>query len=380
MSKVDARKGIIQNLLASDQDALNKVAETVRSMVEESDRSAVKLAKLVDQTGCTKALIADASADLEQRLHLGAQLLSELQEQTARLEAAEAEVDSHRRESEQATATLGQRLAELEVKRQQLEEARAEAEAEIRAKSELLASKESLEAQLHELTTKCRQLEEARAEAEAEIRTKSELLASKTSLEAQLQALTTKCQQLEEAHKMAETKNCAKSRTLKAISQELHEPLEGMIRLIERLQDSKLDVQQQRHLRVVRLALTAMQQLLESTLVPQQLLRIPKPDANRRAQGRLPQELLQSNLGPVLDLSMGGMRVRCGRALKGEVDVDLMGLVEPVRLRAEVMWTRRQGLRKFEVGLKFVDIAPDVARQLTELSLNHSLRRLLDTG
>ena len=380
MSKVDARKGIIQNLLASDQDALNKVAETVRSMVEESDRSAVKLAKLVDQTGCTKALIADASADLEQRLHLGAQLLSELQEQTARLEAAEAEVDSHRRESEQATATLGQRLAELEVKRQQLEEARAEAEAEIRAKSELLASKESLKAQLHELTTKCRQLEEARAEAEAEIRTKSELLASKTSLEAQLQALTTKCQQLEEAHKMAETKNCAKSRTLKAISQELHEPLEGMIRLIERLQDSKLDVQQQRHLRVVRLALTAMQQLLESTLVPQQLLRIPKPDANRRAQGRLPQELLQSNLGPVLDLSMGGMRVRCGRALKGEVDVDLMGLVEPVRLRAEVMWTRRQGLRKFEVGLKFVDIAPDVARQLTELSLNHSLRRLLDTG
>ena len=271
-------------------------------------------------------------------------------------------------------------MHELTTKCRQLEEARAEAEAEIRAKSELLASKESLEAQLHELTTKCRQLEEARAEAEAEIRTKSELLASKTSLEAQLQALTTKCQQLEEAHKMAETKNCAKSRTLKAISQELHEPLEGMIRLIERLQDSKLDVQQQRHLRVVRLALTAMQQLLESTLVPQQLLRIPKPDANRRAQGRLPQELLQSNLGPVLDLSMGGMRVRCGRALKGEVDVDLMGLVEPVRLRAEVMWTRRQGLRKFEVGLKFVDIAPDVARQLTELSLNHSLRRLLDTG
>jgi len=349
-------------------------------MVKASDRTAGQLAKLIDETECTKARIADASAHLEQELHSGAQLLRELQEQTTRLEAAEADVDAHRRESEQATATLDQRLAELSVKRRQLEQARAEAEAEIRAKSELLASKESLQAQLHELTTNCRQLEEARAEAEAEIRVKSELLASKASLEAQLQELTTKCQELEEAQELAETKNCAKSRTLKAISQELHEPLAGMIRLIERLQDSKLDGQQQRHLRVVRLALTAMQQLLESALVPQQLLRIPKPDANRRAQGRLPQELLQSNLGPVLDLSMGGMRVRCGRAPKGEVDVDLMGLVEPIRLRAEVMWSRRQGLLKFEVGLKFIDIAPDVARQLTELSLNHSLRRLLDTG
>ncbi len=341
MSKVDARKGIIRDLLASDQDALDKVAETVRSMVKEAERSAGQLAKLVDQSGSAKARIADASAHLEQKLQLGAQLLREQQEQAVRLETAEAEVDAHKRESEQATARLGQRLAELSVKRQQLEAARAEAEAEIRAKSELLASKESLEAQLQELTTKCRQLEEAQDTVEA--------------------------------------KTCDKSRALKAISQDLYEPLGGMISLIERLLDSKLDAQQQRHLRVAQVSLTAMQQLLESALVPQELLRVPTPDANRRVQGRLPQELLQSNLGPVLDLSMGGMRVRCSRPPKGEIDVDLMGLQEPVRLRAAVMWSRRRGLRKFEVGLKFVDISPDVARQLTDLSLNHSLRKLLPT-
>ncbi len=341
MSKIDARKGIIQDLLASDEDALNKVAETVRSMVKESDRSAGQLAKLVDQTACTKDRIADASSHLEQRLQSGAQLLRELHEQTARLEAAEAEADAHKRESEQVTATLGQRLAELSAKRRQLEAARAEAETEIRAKSELLASKESLEAQLEELTTKCRQLEEAQ--------------------------------------EVAEAKECDKSRALKTISQDLHEPLEGMISLIERLQDTKLAGQQQRHLRVVRLSLTAMQQLLESVLVPQKLLRVPTVDSNRRAQGRLQQELLQSNLGPVLDLSMGGMRVRCGRAPRGKVDVELMGFVEPLSLRAEVMWAQRQGLRKYEVGLKFVDVSPKVARQLTELSLNHSLRRLLET-
>ncbi len=378
MSKVGASKGIIYDLLATDQDALNKVAEIIQSMVKESERSTGKLAEMVDQTRRTKSRIADASAHLEQRLHLGAQLLHDLQEQTARLEAAEADVDACKHQSEQATARLGERLAELSAKQQQLEEARAEAEAEIRAKSELLASKESLEAELAELTTKCRQLEEARAEAEAEIRAKGELLASKESPEAELAELTAKCQQLEEAQDAAETKIGAKSRALEAISRDLHEPLGGMISLIEHLQDTKLDAQQRRQLRVAWLSLTAMQNLLESALVPQELLQIRTPADNLRTEGRLPQELLRSNLGPVLDLSLGGMRVRCARAPKGELDVDLMGLQEPFRLRAEVMWTQRQGLRKYEVGLKFVDISPEVARQLTEVSLNHSLRRVLD--
>ncbi len=378
MSKVGASKGIIYDLLATDQDALNKVAEIIQSMVKESERSTGKLAEMVDQTRRTKSRIVDASAHLEQRLHLGAQLLHDLQEQTARLEAAEADVDACKHQSEQATARLGERLAELSAKQQQLEEARAEAEAEIRAKSELLASKESLEAELAELTTKCRQLEEARAEAEAEIRAKGELLASKESPEAELAELTAKCQQLEEAQDAAETKIGAKSRALEAISRDLHEPLGGMISLIEHLQDTKLDAQQRRQLRVAWLSLTAMQNLLESALVPQELLQIRTPADNLRTEGRLPQELLRSNLGPVLDLSLGGMRVRCARAPKGELDVDLMGLQEPFRLRAEVMWTQRQGLRKYEVGLKFVDISPEVARQLTEVSLNHSLRRVLD--
>ncbi len=378
MSKVGASKGIIYDLLATDQDALNKVAEIIQSMVKESERSTGKLAEMVDRTRRTKSRIADASAHLEQRLHLGAQLLHDLQEQTARLEAAEADVDACKHQSEQATARLGERLAELSAKQQQLEEARAEAEAEIRAKSELLASKESLEAELAELTTKCRQLEEARAEAEAEIRAKGELLASKESPEAELAELTAKCQQLEEAQDAAETKIGAKSRALEAISRDLHEPLGGMISLIEHLQDTKLDAQQRRQLRVAWLSLTAMQNLLESALVPKELLQIRTPADNLRTEGRLPQELLRSNLGPVLDLSLGGMRVRCARAPKGELDVDLMGLQEPFRLRAEVMWTQRQGLRKYEVGLKFVDISPEVARQLTEVSLNHSLRRVLD--
>jgi signal transduction histidine kinase len=102
-----------------------------------------------------------------------------------------------------------------------------------------------------------------------------------------------------------------------------------------------------------------------------------KPADDRRAHGRLPQELLQCNLGPVLDLSMGGMRVQCTKAPKGRVDVELMDVEGSVKIRAEVMWTRRLRFRKYEVGLYFPHVAPDVAKQLTRVSLNHRLRRLL---
>jgi signal transduction histidine kinase len=102
-----------------------------------------------------------------------------------------------------------------------------------------------------------------------------------------------------------------------------------------------------------------------------------KPSDDRRAHGRLPQELLQSSLGPVLDLSMGGMRVQCPKAPKGRIEVELEDAEGPVRLQAEVMWSRRLGFRKYEVGLYFSHVAPDVAKQLTRVSLNHRLRRLL---
>ena len=105
-----------------------------------------------------------------------------------------------------------------------------------------------------------------------------------------------------------------------------------------------------------------------------------RPADDRRAHGRLPQELLQCNLGSVLDLSMSGIRVRCTRPPKGIVDVELMDLEDPVNLKAQVMWIRRLGFRKFEVGLNFLDVPPDVARQLTRVSLNHRLRRLLGTA
>jgi signal transduction histidine kinase len=102
-----------------------------------------------------------------------------------------------------------------------------------------------------------------------------------------------------------------------------------------------------------------------------------QPADDRRAHGRLPQELLKCTIGLVLDLSMGGMRVQCNKAPKGRLDVEIEDHEGPVKLQAEVMWSRRLGFRKYEVGLYFPHVPPDVARQLTRVSLNHRLRRLM---
>ncbi len=97
----------------------------------------------------------------------------------------------------------------------------------------------------------------------------------------------------------------------------------------------------------------------------------------RRAHGRLTQELLQSSVGSVLDLSMGGMRVHCAKPPKGSVAVELLDVGGPVTVHAEVMWVRKLGFRKYDVGLGFPHVPSDVAKQLTRVSLNHRLRRLL---
>ena len=97
----------------------------------------------------------------------------------------------------------------------------------------------------------------------------------------------------------------------------------------------------------------------------------------RRSRGRLPQESLASDLGPVLDLSANGMRVQCAKVPKGPVPVRLMGYSESLTLQAEVAWSKRRGFRKHEVGLRFVCVDPATAERLTRMSTNNRMRRVM---
>jgi hypothetical protein len=81
---------------------------------------------------------------------------------------------------------------------------------------------------------------------------------------------------------------------------------------------------------------------------------------------------LACDLGEVVDLSGTGMRITC----KGKPQIKL-GLVRKIKIRCadgnllvigRSVWMKRRGLRRFEVGIQFVDLKPGVARALESLA------------
>ncbi len=97
----------------------------------------------------------------------------------------------------------------------------------------------------------------------------------------------------------------------------------------------------------------------------------------RRIPGRLPQEALECDLGPVLDMSSGGMRVLCRRPYQGEVLIHVEGYDVVLTLQARVAWIQKLGFRRFEIGFAFIDIDEDMAQMLTRISTIHRERRAI---
>jgi PilZ domain len=96
-----------------------------------------------------------------------------------------------------------------------------------------------------------------------------------------------------------------------------------------------------------------------------------------RRFGRLRQETLACNLGTVLDLSLGGMRVSCRKVPNGlmhTIDIDDHPLPEP--LRGRIIWKRRTGWFKHEIGIEFEALTPEQSKALADVSRDFSVRRL----
>ncbi len=83
--------------------------------------------------------------------------------------------------------------------------------------------------------------------------------------------------------------------------------------------------------------------------------------AERRGQIRIPQVELQCSLGRVLDITSAGMRVMCRRTPKENwIKFDLNTTVDPLPVQAKVVWAKRLGFRKHEVGLHFILPSPEL--------------------
>ena len=106
-------------------------------------------------------------------------------------------------------------------------------------------------------------------------------------------------------------------------------------------------------------------------------------DANRRRPGRVRCERLRCSHGEVVDLSVTGARLRLKglfpphKGYKREVVFEtFMGPSLPFSCR--VMWVKRVGLMRYEVGVEFVGLDDARHAQLTEMSRAHAGRTSID--
>lgn len=81
---------------------------------------------------------------------------------------------------------------------------------------------------------------------------------------------------------------------------------------------------------------------------------------DRRARIRVPQTELHCSLGQVLDISSTGLRVVCRRIPRDEVTFKLNTKVDPLPVQAKVVWAKRLGFRKHEIGLLFIQPSPEL--------------------
>jgi hypothetical protein len=92
---------------------------------------------------------------------------------------------------------------------------------------------------------------------------------------------------------------------------------------------------------------------------------------NARRFGRVRCQHVRCSLGDVVNLSASGLSARCrGRpayAVNEPIVVTVEGLDGPFDLPSRVVWVRREGFRRFEVGVAFMAVSDAARRALSAL-------------
>lgn len=69
------------------------------------------------------------------------------------------------------------------------------------------------------------------------------------------------------------------------------------------------------------------------------------------------------------------MRLVCRRVPREEFSTRIRGLGADLTVRGRVIWSRKIGFSKSEVGIEFIEVAPELAQQLTTMAMNDRFRR-----
>jgi hypothetical protein len=98
---------------------------------------------------------------------------------------------------------------------------------------------------------------------------------------------------------------------------------------------------------------------------------------DRRSHGRLLQEGVVCNLGVVLDLSAGGMRILSTRPAEGEKELHIKSFEADATVRADVVWCKRLGFRRHELGLRFKELNKETQQTLASIAMTNRLRQAI---
>ena len=91
----------------------------------------------------------------------------------------------------------------------------------------------------------------------------------------------------------------------------------------------------------------------------------------RRESGRFNEETVACNLGSVMNLSAGGLRLLSHRRLNGILSLELWDTHRGLRLCGKVAWCRRIGFRKHEIGVEFLNVTPEIAGDLATIAIDN---------
>jgi DNA repair exonuclease SbcCD ATPase subunit len=108
-----------------DQKSFDDLAARLQSLLTETAAASLRLQKLLDSAGRAGESPSRASAQLQERLRLGARMLKAFQTQIDRVEASLARLDEHHEQIEYAGGKLEQRFQQMEaLAEEKLEHAR----------------------------------------------------------------------------------------------------------------------------------------------------------------------------------------------------------------------------------------------------------------
>jgi hypothetical protein len=99
-----------------------------------------------------------------------------------------------------------------------------------------------------------------------------------------------------------------------------------------------------------------------------------EPGQDRRTRGRVRQQGVMSNVGVVIDLSGGGVRILSTHALEGELDLSITCDTDSVSMKAQVVWSKRVGFRRHVVGLRFLNLDEAALRTVSRIAANHRVQ------